>query len=280
MGKDSKIEWTDHTFNPWWGCVKVSAGCANCYAEVQAHRYGDWWGENPRREFGVKHWNEPLKWDKRAAKEGKRKRVFCGSMCDIFESNDSVIEMRARLFALIEATQNLDWLLLTKRPENIDKMIDTETAWYSNGFPDNVWMGTSVEDQKTADGRIPHLLNIPSRIRFLSAEPLLGLINLTSIDRAEFGHGHVAGYSALHSHIGRPLLHWVIVGGESGAQARVLHPIHIRQIVDDCQDAKVPVFVKQLGTWWSKYRGMKDYKGSDPSEWDLLQNLTIREFPE
>ena len=121
MGMDSKIGWTHHTFNPVWGCVKVSPGCKNCYAETLSKRFGEniWGPDSERRTFGDKHWNEPRRWNKRAEKEGKRQRVFCGSMCDIYEDHPTTNEALLRLFDLIEETPWLDWLLLTKRPEYI-----------------------------------------------------------------------------------------------------------------------------------------------------------------
>ena len=122
MGVETKIAWTDHTFNPWWGCVKVSPGCANCYAETFAKRTGHavWGAETDRRFFGDKHWAEPVKWNLAAAKAGVRRRVFCGSMCDVFEGPRPLLDdWRDQLWTLIRYTPNLDWLLLTKRPESL-----------------------------------------------------------------------------------------------------------------------------------------------------------------
>lgn len=121
MGKDTGITWTDSTFNPWWGCEKVSPGCTNCYAATFDKRVGgDHWGAKAgRRFFGDKHWREPEKWNRDAAKSGERHRVFCASMADVFEDRDDLVQPRIRLFHLISETPNLDWLLLTKRPENI-----------------------------------------------------------------------------------------------------------------------------------------------------------------
>jgi len=118
MGKDSKIEWTHHTFNPWWGCVKVSPGCEHCYAEAFAKRVGKkvWGAQSDRRFFGDPHWREPLKWHDEAVITGERRRVFCASMADVFEDRDELIPHRIRLFQLIANTPKLDWLLLTKRP--------------------------------------------------------------------------------------------------------------------------------------------------------------------
>ena len=116
MSKDSKIEWTHHTFNPWWGCTKVSEACTYCYAESWAKRLGsDIWGtRNQRRLFGETHWQQPITWNREAEREGKRKRVFCASMADVFENRPELVAPRTRLWAMIESTPWLDWLLLTK----------------------------------------------------------------------------------------------------------------------------------------------------------------------
>ncbi len=139
MAKNSRIEWTTHTFNPWWGCVKVSPACKHCYAESWAKRVGSnvWGIKAERRFFGDKHWAEPLKWDVLAAASGVRARVFCASMADVFEDRRDLDVHRARLWKLIEATPHLDWLLLTKRPEIISRL-----APWANQWPENVWLGT------------------------------------------------------------------------------------------------------------------------------------------
>src|SRR5207245_7041240 len=154
MGKNSSIEWTDHTFNPWWGCTKVSPACTNCYAEVWARRVGaDVWGaSSERRFFSEKHWQEPLKWNADATAMNRRKRVFCASMADVFESRHDLDDERAKLWNLIDATPSLDWLLLTKRPENIQLMAPWKDIW-----PRNVWLGTTVENHMYAETRLPHL---------------------------------------------------------------------------------------------------------------------------
>src|SRR6266571_1406899 len=167
MGKDSSIEWTHHTFNPWWGCTKVSHACKFCYAEVWAKRTGaDLWGPKAaRRFFGPHHWKQPLLWDEEAKKTGTRRRVFCASMADVFEYRAELHTWRERLWDLIEQTPNLDWLLLTKRPQRIA----LHNRW--GVWPKNVWLGTTVENQKTAAERIPHLLSNNPGVRFLSCEP-------------------------------------------------------------------------------------------------------------
>jgi len=164
MSKNTKIEWTDHTFNPWWGCHKVSAGCALCYANTFSNRIGyDIWGPNkPRRFMSDKVWLEPLKWNQEAIKQRTRMKVFCASMADVFEDNDSVIEARARLWLLILQTPMLDWLLVTKRPENIMRFIPED---WKNKLPSNLWVLTSVENQEVAEIRIPELLKVPAVVR-------------------------------------------------------------------------------------------------------------------
>ena len=120
MSERTAIGWCDHTFNPWWGCQRVSDGCARCYAEAMAKRTGNpVWGPGARRFFGEKHWQEPVRWNAAAERLSVRRRVFCGSMCDVFEDRPDLVEPRGRLWRLIRATPHLDWLLLTKRPENI-----------------------------------------------------------------------------------------------------------------------------------------------------------------
>lgn len=258
MSANSAIEWTDHTFNPWHGCVKVSPGCQHCYAETLSKRWGrDIWGPaktTSRLTFGDKHWAEPLKWNKQAEEAGKRARVFCASMADVFEDHSGVGSSRHRLWKLIGATPWLDWLLLTKRPENIVNF--TPLTWLDNPRP-NVWYGTSVEDQQRADERIPHLLKVPAAVRFLSCEPLLGPVTLRSTPEGQLattvrtwleynqrvgdGKFNPATYSRID---------WVIVGGESGPGARPMHPNWARQLRDQCVAAGLAFFFKQ----WGEYR--------------------------
>jgi len=225
MGQHSAIEWTEHTFNPWWGCIKVSPGCTHCYAESWAKRYGhDIWGNHkPRRFFGDNHWEQPIKWNKQATSKNKRSRVFCASMADVFENNPSLESERHKLWNLIENTPMLDWLLLTKRPENMTKLAPWGKQW-----PDNVWALATVENQEYANQRIPHLLDVPAVVRGLSIEPMLGPIDL----------------SCWISDI-----HWVIAGGESGAGSRPMNPDWARVLRDQCLSAGTAFFFKQWGNW-------------------------------
>lgn len=229
MGEGSKIEWTDHTFNAWWGCSRVSPGCQHCYAESFDKRVGGaHWGERAeRRFFGDKHWALPLRWNDKARAEGVRRRVFCASMADVFEARPELDQHRRRLWDLIEATPWLDWLLLTKRPQNVMSMVPA--SWLC-GFPLNVWVGTTVEDAQRAAERIPHLQAIPATVRFLSCEPLLGpvadVVDLAGID-------------------------WVIAGGESGPGARPPSTEWFRDLRDLCLAHRpcVAFHFKQHGEW-------------------------------
>lgn len=225
MAMNSSIEWTNHTFNPWWGCVKVSPACKHCYAEAWSKRVGQavWGIKAPRRFFGPKHWAEPIKWDRRAAEQGIRQRVFCASMADVFEDRADLDEARSALWELIEQTPNLDWLLLTKRPERIAATVPWKDVW-----PANVWIGTTVETQEYAEERLPYLAALPAAVRFISAEPLLGPLDLTPwLDR----------------------LDWVITGGESGPKARPTSPSWFHQLLNQCMAAEVAFHFKQWGDW-------------------------------
>lgn len=262
MGKDSAIGWTDHTFNPWWGCARVSPGCERCYAETFAHRLGlQVWGQQaPRRFFGERHWAEPLKWDRAAEREGVRARVFCASMADVFEAHPdpALDEARTKLWRLIKATPHLDWLLLTKRPQNVERMIPK--AWESTGWPRNIWLGVTAEDQRRADLRIPLLSAIQGpAVKFVSYEPALERVTLprnTSID-------------------------WVIIGGESGPGARPFYVEWARHMMNQCRPNGVVVFVKQMGS--NPRRDpvfpmvLKHRKGEDWGEWP--EELRVREWP-
>jgi protein gp37 len=226
MGKDSRIEWTDHTFNPWWGCVKVSDACKHCYAEAWAKRTGQavWGIRAPRRFFGAAHWLEPLRWNREAEQAGERRRGFCASMADVFEDRRDLDRPREQLAGLIAATPALDWLLLTKRPEHVCSL-----APWGGDWPPNVWLGTTAEMQRWVVERLPILSDVPAHLRFVSCEPLLGPLDLTPW----------LGSS----------VHWVIAGGESGSNARPTDPLWFRSLRDQCQRACVPFHFKQWGNW-------------------------------
>ncbi len=301
MGAKTAIAWCDHTFNAWRGCSKVSAGCANCYAERMSKRnpavFGTWGGAGNRIVAAESGWRLPLVWDTKAesverycagdpecnAEYGPyvRPRVFCGSLMDFFEDRPDLLDVRIRALDTIRQTQHLDWLILTKRPENWAKVLlatiarmrersgrkcifpslpnrhdwEYHTPTFVNGWlhgefrgaghvvPPNIWLGVSVEDQAAADERIPRLLNIPAAVRFLSCEPLLGPIDLHSVFN-RWCSAHEGTAAATWPRL-RDFLHWVIVGGESGPGARECDPAWIASIVGQCLKAGVAVFVKQ-----------------------------------
>ena len=249
MTERSKIEWCDSTFNPWIGCAKVSAGCEHCYAE---RSMGTWlgrarWGTGgTRARTSEAYWRQPIRWDREAAEAGLRRRVFCASLADVFEDRPELEPWRVDLWRLIDHTPNLDWMLLTKRPENIPGMLP-------HFFP-NLWLGTSVEDQATADERIPHLLLCPAAVRFVSYEPALGEVDFGLMHRADEACGMERGSAPGYV---RDFVGWIIAGGESGPQARPAHPDWFRSVRDQCAAAGVPFFFKQWGEWapcWG-YRG-------------------------
>ena len=278
MGEKTKISWTDGTFSPWWLCTEVGLGCDNCYAEALAKRYGYGWGQGvPRRFFSDKHWNEPLKWNEKAKREGKKKKVFCASMAD-WADNEVGQEHRDRLFALIKKTPWLIWQLLTKRIGNVKKMLPPD---WGAGYP-NVWMGATVVNQEEADRDIPKMFEIPAQLYWLSIEPQLGPINLLN---AQSGYDDT-GYR-------RPLLTnarigWAVYGGESGSLDKV-RPLQIEWIRDgirQCRDAKVACFVKQMGarTFMEPQDGapllrtFNHVEAADPVNWP--EDIRIREFPD
>lgn len=237
MARDTAIEWCDHTFNPWVGCTKISPACDNCYAERWSKRAGEpelWQGA--RRVTGRQNWKQPLRWDAEATGPTF---VFCASLADVFD-NQVEPAWRDDLWRLVDATRKLTWLLLTKRPQNIAGMLP---SWWGDG-PAHVWLGTTAENQAEADRRIPSLLELPAKVRFLSCEPLLGPINA-----AEY-YGEPQEFSWLSTKsppFGRARIDWVIAGGESGPGARPSHPDWFRGLRDQCAEAGVPFFFKQWG---------------------------------
>ncbi|WP_343734600.1 phage Gp37/Gp68 family protein [Acidovorax sp.] len=258
MAEFTKIEWCDATFNPWIGCTKVSPGCDHCYAECStpARTLQVNWGPGaPRRRTNAANWALPKRWNAQAdafmAQHGRRQRVFCASLADVFD-NAVDPQWRADLFELIAATPNLDWLLLTKRIGNVGNMLPVPFD-FDRHFP-NVWIGATIVNQAEADRDIPKLLAVPARVRFLSMEPLLGLVNLHPWLCA---HGDMA---KPEQHMGAwctprtDSLNWVIVGGESGPGARPMHPDWARSLRDQCEAAGVPFLFKQWGEWMPTIR--------------------------
>lgn len=260
MAENSKIEWTTHTANLWWGCTEVHEGCDNCYARVLSHRWGqELWGNDVPRKMIKNTFSDLAKYQKLAKALGEVHRVFVGSMMDIFERQKRMIDstgmlmpeefntgtLRDVLFKRISDGEypNLIFLLLTKRPSNINRMIPVE--WLTNGAPANVMFGTSPVNQETANKLIPQLLAVKGK-RFLSIEPQLDQINLlTSDDFSDNGHGArwlgVAGNAAKTDGI-----HWIINGGESGAKRRPFNLDWGRALRDTCAGAGVPFFFKQV----------------------------------
>ena len=260
MSENTKIEWADHTFNPWEGCQKVGPGCDHCYAEKRNARFAggtaiNWGPGAPRRRTSAANWKKPIAWNAAAAEfvaaHGRRQRVFCASLADVF---DNAIDpaWRVDLLELIAKTPHLDWLLLTKRIGNAHAMLDAAlevmshglTKWAEVPWP-NVWIGATIVNQEEADRDIPKLLAVPTARRFLSMEPLLGPVDFCQSSAT----WSAAGYMPWRN---RPILggiDWVIVGGESGAGARPMSPDWARGVRDQCAAAGVPFLYKQWGEW-------------------------------
>lgn len=220
MAENSKIEWTDHTFNPWIGCQKVSLGCDHCYAESLSNRYGwvEWGPHGERKRTSAANWRKPIAWNKAAKAAGKPARVFCASLADWLD-NRVPQQWRIDLGGLIDATPHLDWLLLTKRPENYGHL----APWIK--APGNVWLGVTAEDQAHYDRRWDTLSQISAKVRFISYEPALGPLRLHSAD---------------------PQPDWLICGGESGHGARFMQPEWAERIRNDCRGERVAFFMKQM----------------------------------
>ena len=223
MGENTNIEWADHTFNPWVGCTKVSAACDFCYAESWAKRSGMvQWGNAPRVRTSPANWAKPFKWNRHAEAHGRRYRVFCASLADWLD-NKAPDSWRDDLAGVIEKTPNLNWLLLTKRPQNWDK----HSPWHDD-VPPNVWLGITAENQEEFDRRWPAIAPIPAAVHFVSYEPALG--PLTFLNRP-----------------GSYLPQWIIAGGESGPKHRAPDPDWFRSLRDECTAYGVPFLFKQWG---------------------------------
>lgn len=285
MAENSGIQWTTHTFNPWVGCQRVSPGCQHCYAEAYDKRVGGakladgtkslrWGPEAPRVRTSEALWRKPFAWNRAAREAGERHRVFCASLADVFEDRPELVEWRLELFKIIRATPHLDWQLLTKRPENLGRML----PWGDGRGPlwTNVWLGTTVEDQQRADERIPYLIDQPAIIRFLSMEPLL--------EQVDFNR--CKAWNPVSDDLFLAGIDWIIVGGESGGGARPFNLEWCRSVIGQARTASVPVFVKQMGSRPGQSLEsamvaapviLDDSHGGDPSEWP--QDLRIREFP-
>lgn len=303
--ENSHIAWTDHTFNPWIGCTKVSPGCLHCYAETRDKRFhGEaiHWGPGaPRQRTSRGYWKQPDRWNK---KPGERfTRVFCGSLCDWLDP-----EIPIRWFAdLLDVIRRCDewvtWQMLTKRPEcwtarmeaalefarteNMSALGIWIEIWLSGISPAHVHFGFTAENQTELDKRAVAAATVPAVVRFISAEPLLGQLVL---DHAcDDGTGCIDLLRGLSFCDGRnepvdfPKIDWVIVGGESGPYARPCELGHIYSVVEQCVSTQTPVFVKQLGS--NARDGLKQLHlghpmGADPAEWPGNPLLEFRQFPE
>jgi protein gp37 len=246
MGRETTIAWANATYNPWWGCTKVSPGCDNCYAEAFDKRVGGaHWGKGqPRRTFGDKHWAEPLKWERDAAKTGEQIRVFCASMADVMDDEAPAGE-RERLWQLIDATPHLTWLLLTKRPHRYERYLPFQFKHK------NVWLGTSAENQRFYDARWPILGEIAERfglVSWISYEPALGPLNMGGF------HGNP---------------NWIICGGESGPGHRPMRQEWAENLRRECLATGTAFFVKQMSA-------------RTPAAGAVLipAHLLVREFPD
>ena len=224
MGENSKIEWTDHTFNPWIGCTKVGPPCDHCYAEALATRYGwvKWGPQGERKRTSDANWRKPIQWNKAAQAAGVRARVFSASLADWLD-NKAPDQWREDLAELIDATPNLDWLLLTKRIQNFGK----RAPWRGDDIPKNVWLGITCGDQEEYDRDWPKLRELSPVVRFISHEPSLGCLWNFHLD---------AGIAP----------DWIICGGESGPGARMMNPSWARRTRDNCLTYGIAFFMKQM----------------------------------
>jgi protein gp37 len=246
MGETTGISWTHHSFNPWIGCSEISEGCAFCYAKKLATgKMGlKVWGRRKPRHV-TKTWDQPPRWNRQAIAAGERRRVFCASMADVFEDREDLLEPRARLWKLIQSTPALDWLLLTKRAENLQRMV----PWGAHGDPwPNVWLGVSAENQARWQQRVPLLSSTPAAVRFVSYEPAIGPLHI-------FDVSHRA-------------IDWIICGGESGPKRRPFDKDWARRVRDDCDKVGIAFFYKQEG-------GARPEGNTPP----LLDGRVHHEFP-
>lgn len=274
MAENTKIEWANHTFNPWFGCQKVGPGCDHCYAEGWAKRSGlvQWGPGTDRRRSSEANWRKPIKWNRQAEiqhnawqafkdshpgltdaqlveagfAKPERPRVFCASLADVFD-NAIPDAWRMDLFSLIAKTPYLDWLLVTKRVGNVMRMCSGDGLMFDM-IADRVWLGVTICNQEEAERDIPKLMQIPAKVRWLSMEPLLGPVDLSQwLDLIQYEDGA----AWMRRNIGHlhDMLDWVVVGGESGPHARPMNPDWAYELRDQCDAADVPFLFKQWGEW-------------------------------
>jgi protein gp37 len=294
MGEHTNIAWCDHTFNAWIGCAKVSAACKFCYAEietfprVQRGRGLELWGVNAARHVtSDANWAQVRRWNRAAIEAGERRRVFVNSMSDVMErpgdpvAAEKIDLARGLLYELIDDCQGLDFLLLTKRPENYLRLLPQ--GWLTNPRR-NVWLGTTGESQETLNERAGHLNRTPARVRYLSIEPQLERVLLdngeSSYLTCNSEHAHCCeSHDVIGSHFHG--IDWVICGGESGSKARPFELAWARSLRDQCKAAGVAFFMKQLGSNPIDYTPAgylpKHPKGAEPCEWP--SDLRVREMP-
>ncbi|ODA67631.1 Phage protein Gp37/Gp68 [Methyloligella halotolerans] len=246
MAEASDIEWCDSTFNPWVGCTRISEACDYCYAADWAKRTGqeDLWQGNRRR---TKTWNEPRKWDRQAdtfeEEHGRPRRVFCASLADIFDNQIPTL-WRDDFWGLIRECDRLVFLLLTKRPMNIEKMLPA----FWDEIKSRVWLGTTCEHQEAADRNVPHLLKHDAAVRFVSYEPALGPVKFTPWLHDD-GCRDTPSAGSCYCGFEEFRIDWIVAGGESGPNARPAHPDWFRSVRDQCAAAGIPFLFKQWGEW-------------------------------
>ena len=272
MRQTTKIEWSSHTFNPWYGCQKVSPACVHCYAETMSNRqlhkknYGvqHLWGPTAMRRIAEdEKWEEPLYWNRVAEKRNTRAQVFCGSLCDVMEDRRDLDAPRQRLYQLIEQTPFLDWLLVTKRPENLSKFLPQ--GWRTKARH-NVWLMTTCENQECADKRIPELMKVPAVVYGISVKPMLGplVVPQTFLDLGRSG--------------------WVIAGGESGSSARTTQEEWLTDLRDQCVSHGVAYFFKKWGKFYPDGNNVlvkltKTVKEENPRVEHVLDGREWNELP-
>lgn len=267
MGQNSNIEWTEQTWNPLAGCTRISPGCQNCYAERMAKRLiamgqekyqgtvdknGRWTGA---LNFDVDNWDAPTK-------RKKPTMYFVNSMSDLFHA-DVPPNWSMRIWDVMAKTPQHTYQILTKRADVMEQRVKWLVDLY--GVLPNVWLGVSVENQQYADERIPHLLQTPAAVRFLSCEPLLGPVSIDLIDGVFYDSGMPFPWQKLE----KPGIDWVIVGGESAPNARPMHPNWARSLRDQCKSAGVAFFMKQWGEWIAKPQIATFSTAQDWPDWEF-----------